>query len=118
MEERTLDHAAGIASIDQFVDLLQGSLWLDDPASRPQNTGQRHFYRLAGGVDNAVRPAFGLLAKSLGRGVRQYVILGAVLDTFAYRQPAWSSSIRIYEFDHHRGLVNRTLVAEWELQLP
>jgi methyltransferase (TIGR00027 family) len=40
------------------------------------------------------------LAESLVRGVRQYVILGAGLDTFAYRQPAWDSSIRIYEVDH------------------
>jgi methyltransferase (TIGR00027 family) len=40
------------------------------------------------------------LAESLVRGVRQYVILGAGLDTFAYRQPAWASSLRIYEVDH------------------
>jgi methyltransferase (TIGR00027 family) len=31
--------------------------------------------------------------------VRQYVILGAGLDTFAYRQPPWASSLRIYEVD-------------------
>jgi methyltransferase (TIGR00027 family) len=40
------------------------------------------------------------LAESFVRGVRQYVILGAGLDTFAYRQPAWASSLRIYEVDH------------------
>jgi methyltransferase (TIGR00027 family) len=40
------------------------------------------------------------LAESLVRGVRQYVILGAGLDTFAYRQPAWVSAIQIYEVDH------------------
>jgi methyltransferase (TIGR00027 family) len=40
------------------------------------------------------------LAESLVRGVRQYVILGAGLDTFAYRQPAWGISLRIYEVDH------------------
>ena len=40
------------------------------------------------------------LAESLVRGVRQYVILGAGLDTFAYRQPSWANSIRIYEVDH------------------
>jgi methyltransferase (TIGR00027 family) len=40
------------------------------------------------------------LAESLVRGVRQYVILGAGLDTFAYRQPAWGNSLRIYEVDH------------------
>jgi methyltransferase (TIGR00027 family) len=34
------------------------------------------------------------------RGVSQYVILGAGLDTFAYRQPAWASDLRIVEVDH------------------
>jgi methyltransferase (TIGR00027 family) len=40
------------------------------------------------------------LGEALIRGVRQYVILGAGLDTFAYRQPPWASSLRIYEIDH------------------
>jgi methyltransferase (TIGR00027 family) len=40
------------------------------------------------------------LAESLARGVRQYVLLGAGLDTFAYRQPAWASALQIYEVDH------------------
>ena len=40
------------------------------------------------------------LAESLDRGVRQYVLLGAGLDTFAYRQPTRVSALRIYEVDH------------------
>jgi methyltransferase (TIGR00027 family) len=40
------------------------------------------------------------LAEALTRGVHQYVILGAGLDTFAYRQPSWARSLRIYEIDH------------------
>ncbi|HME73767.1 MAG TPA: SAM-dependent methyltransferase [Myxococcota bacterium] len=40
------------------------------------------------------------LAESLGDGVGQYVLLGAGLDTFAYRQPAWARSLRIFEVDH------------------
>jgi methyltransferase (TIGR00027 family) len=32
--------------------------------------------------------------------VGQYVILGAGLDTFAYRQPAWAKPLRIFEVDH------------------
>src|ERR1700733_9862113 len=40
------------------------------------------------------------LAEALIRGVRQYVILGAGLATFAYRQPAWGNSLRVYEMDH------------------
>src|SRR5262252_5671523 len=40
------------------------------------------------------------LAQSIGNGVRQYVLLGAGLDTFAYRQPPWASSLRIFEVDY------------------
>jgi methyltransferase (TIGR00027 family) len=40
------------------------------------------------------------LAEAIQRGVRQYLILGAGLDTFAYRQPAPLESLRIYEVDH------------------
>jgi methyltransferase (TIGR00027 family) len=40
------------------------------------------------------------LADSLRDGVGQYVLLGAGLDTFAYRQPEWASSLRIFEVDY------------------
>jgi methyltransferase (TIGR00027 family) len=40
------------------------------------------------------------LAESLAHGVRQYVIMGAGLDTFGYRQPSWATSLRIFEVDH------------------
>ena len=39
------------------------------------------------------------LAEAVARGVRQYVILGAGLDTFAYRQPPWAAELRIFEVD-------------------
>ena len=39
------------------------------------------------------------LAASVRRGATQYVILGAGLDTFAYRQPSWASLVRIFELD-------------------
>jgi methyltransferase (TIGR00027 family) len=35
------------------------------------------------------------------RGIRQYLILGAGLDTFAYRQPQSAHELTIYEVDHH-----------------
>jgi methyltransferase (TIGR00027 family) len=46
------------------------------------------------------RYAEGRLAEAVGGGVRQYVILGAGLDTFAYRQPPWARDLRIIEVDH------------------
>ncbi len=40
------------------------------------------------------------LSNAASRGVRQYVILGAGYDTFAYRQPSWADLLRIFEVDH------------------
>ena len=40
------------------------------------------------------------LQTAVARGVRQYVMLGAGFDTFAWRQPAWASALRIVEIDH------------------
>ena len=40
------------------------------------------------------------LAEAVAAGVRQYLILGAGLDTFCYRQPAWAEAIDIFEVDH------------------
>jgi methyltransferase (TIGR00027 family) len=39
------------------------------------------------------------LAAAAGRGVRQAVTLGAGYDSFAYRQPAWASGLRLFEVD-------------------
>src|SRR5579871_5460552 len=40
------------------------------------------------------------LARVAAHGVGQYVVLGAGLDTFAYRQPAFAARLRIFEVDH------------------
>jgi methyltransferase (TIGR00027 family) len=40
------------------------------------------------------------LARARTRGARQYVILGAGLDTFAYRQPPGGEPFTIFEVDH------------------
>jgi methyltransferase (TIGR00027 family) len=40
------------------------------------------------------------LARAIVRGVRQYVILGAGLDTFAYRNPYEDSALRVFEVDY------------------
>jgi len=48
----------------------------------------------------AVRSRFAeeQLAKAVEQGVRQYVLLGAGLDTFAYRNPL--AGLRVFEVDH------------------
>jgi methyltransferase (TIGR00027 family) len=40
------------------------------------------------------------LAAAIARGVRQYVVLGAGLDTFAYRGTAAAGELRVFEVDH------------------
>jgi len=40
------------------------------------------------------------LAAAVARGVRQYVVLGAGLDTFAHRNPFAAEGLRVFEVDH------------------
>ena len=40
------------------------------------------------------------LSAAIERGVRQYVILGAGLDTFAYRNPHSSIGLKVFEVDY------------------
>jgi methyltransferase (TIGR00027 family) len=40
------------------------------------------------------------LAEGVDNGVQQYLMLGAGLDTFPYRQPHWARVLRIFEVDH------------------
>jgi methyltransferase (TIGR00027 family) len=40
------------------------------------------------------------LAVAVRAGVTQYIVLGAGLDTFAYRQPPWARRLTIIEADH------------------
>lgn len=40
------------------------------------------------------------LAEAYRGGIRQYVMLGAGLETFPYRQPEWARELRIFEVDY------------------
>lgn len=40
------------------------------------------------------------VARAVADGVRQYVVLGAGLDTFAYRNPHAEAGLRVFEVDH------------------
>ncbi len=48
-----------------------------------------------------VRSAFAeeRLRDAVGRGVQQFVSLGAGYDTFAFRQAAWMHGVRVFEVD-------------------
>ena len=57
------------------------------------------------------------LAASVAQGVNQYVVLGAGLDTFAYRNPF--SSLRVFEVDFPATQRwKRDLLAEADLDIP
>ena len=59
------------------------------------------------------------LSRAVERGVRQIVILGAGLDTFALRNPNGAIEIRIYEVDHPATQAwKRQRLAEAEIALP
>jgi methyltransferase (TIGR00027 family) len=50
------------------------------------------------------------LSEAVARGVRQYVLLGAGLDTFAHRNPHLAAGLRVFEVDH-------PATQEWKRQL-
>jgi methyltransferase (TIGR00027 family) len=59
------------------------------------------------------------LAASFLRGTRQYVILGAGLDTFAYRNPYSHVGLRVFEVDHPTTQVwKRARLVETGIHLP
>lgn len=59
------------------------------------------------------RYAEDVLAASCLRGCSQFVILGAGLDTFAYRQPPWALGLKIFEIDRPEMLeAKRRLLAQ------
>jgi methyltransferase (TIGR00027 family) len=84
----------------------------DDPLARRVISGKAQLAlasRSAGPpVDPNVRAFIALrsrfaedeLASAVKAGVRQYVILGAGLDTFAYRSPYTALPVRVFEVDH------------------
>ncbi|MCC7079857.1 MAG: class I SAM-dependent methyltransferase [Burkholderiales bacterium] len=81
---------------------------LDDPWALPivgpealadlQATVDRQSRGMRAGIVLRSRYAEDRLAAAFERGVRQYVVLGAGLDTFAYRNP--HAGLRVYEVDH------------------
>jgi len=53
-----------------------------------------------GGVIIRSRYAEDVLAEAVARGARQYVLIGAGLDSFIVRQPGFARDLTIFEIDH------------------
>jgi len=68
--------------------------WRDRPDMHPQGTSQ---FRAS--IVARARFIEDLVAEQVGKGVGQYVILGAGLDTFAQRRPDIASRLRVFEVD-------------------
>jgi methyltransferase (TIGR00027 family) len=59
------------------------------------------------------------LSEAFKTRTRQYIILGAGLDTFAYRQPEWAAALRIFEVDHPASQdFKRDLLAKAGISIP
>ena len=90
-EPRILDDPIAARILDpRAIDRIR-----TDPA-RLQTDGAR---ALRAHVVVRSRYAEDRLREAVARGVRQLVVLGAGLDTFAYRQPSWAAALRIFEVD-------------------
>lgn len=93
-DAKILDDPVAPRLVDPHSDFYQSRLELLERL--PVSTG----LRLKSSFVMRSRFAEDCLAESFGYGVRQYVLLGAGLDTFAYRQPSWAETLRIFEVDH------------------
>ena len=62
--------------------------------ARPERRGMRLF------IAARARFAEDALAAAVAKGVRQLVLLGAGLDTFAYRNPHQDAGLVVFEVDH------------------
>jgi len=59
------------------------------------------------------------LRDACNRGITQYLLLGAGLDTFAYRQPQWASGLRIFELDYPASQDHKKkLLAQADIPVP
>jgi methyltransferase (TIGR00027 family) len=68
--------------------------WRDRPDMHPAGTS-----RFRAAIVARARFIEDLVAGQAGRGVAQYVILGAGLDTFAQRRPEIAARLRVFEVD-------------------
>ncbi len=115
VERRSSNTALGVTKLRAVHQLLDGEpKVLDDPIAarllsvstvfhihtHPEYFQTPELKALRAHTITRSRYAEDRLAAAMQRGIRQYIILGAGFDTFAYRQPAWSKNLRIFEVDH------------------
>jgi methyltransferase (TIGR00027 family) len=94
-EERTY-FGKGLAESLKFLDPERAAACPD------QATALAWYMRLQGGPVTLSRSRYteDSLETAVRQGVRQYVILGAGLDTFAFRRPEMLKQLQVFEIDH------------------
>jgi len=115
---------------------LDRPLLIDDPwGDRLVFAEEREAMRARVGVEDLdgmlrAHPSYGtvilraryaedVLAEAVRRGVRQYVIIGAGMDSFALRRPAFAHKLEIFEVDHPSTQeFKRSRLAACEIPLP
>ncbi len=65
-----------------------------------QITTSTHFMQAINNVISRARYTEETLEKAVLQGVKQYVILGAGMDTFAFRRPEMMEHLEVFEVDH------------------
>jgi methyltransferase (TIGR00027 family) len=113
-EKKSSETAQGVSVLRAAHQLIDGEpRILDDPVivrmleeatrarilARPEEYQSPRLRALRSRLLVRSRFAEDRLEAAAARGLRQYVILGAGMDTFAYRQPAWARDLRIFELD-------------------
>jgi len=85
---------------DPIVLRLLGASTLDQIHLNPKKFRTPRMKALRSRIVMRSRYTEDCLAEAVENGVQQYLILGAGLDTFPYRQPDWARILRIFEVDH------------------
>jgi methyltransferase (TIGR00027 family) len=86
-------------------------------ASYPDQTAISSYLMQATNVISRAQYAEDALEKAVKQGVTQYVILGAGMDTFAFRKPEMMKHLEVFEVDHpatQEFKLHRLAELEWE----
>ena len=65
-----------------------------------QITASTHFMQAINNIISRARYTEETLEKTVRQGVKQYIILGAGMDTFAFRRPEMLEELEVFEIDH------------------
>jgi methyltransferase (TIGR00027 family) len=98
---------------------IVGERWAAGIRANPRRSRRVAALYLRAFVTARSRIAEDLLHEAVSRGVRRYLVLGAGLDTFAYRNPYPPDVLRVLEVDHPATQAwKRKLLANAGIPLP